>query len=282
MWSLPSSPALSPLLLFFFFFVIPLSLQSSLLSLLLVPVHASAHKEEREISLSFSLFLSPSLLSLTLSFSSSLSFSPARLSLSFPCKLSLARGLSLPLALSLSQQKFHREERWEEKPFSGDFSLWKFPSWGEISFSLFPSFSLLRRKFRCEERREEKSCDFSLSLPFSLSLSHNGNFHCEERFPSLFPEPLFLEIERRTSPYFFTSPHDRNYFRREVTARGISPLSFFFSSLSCSLPLPGLSLVPSLPLPLLPLSLTRGHTWGGEGNIASSTSSRLFSSFGPW
>ena len=130
-----------------------------------------------------------------------------------------------------------------KKPLFGDFSLSL-----SLSLSLVTEISVVRRDFfhslplvlslvtEILSRAEAggKVLQF-LSLSLSLSLSQQKFSSRGEISFSLYPKPLFLKTERRTSPSFLASPRDGNYFCHKVTTRGISPLSFFFSCLSRSL-----------------------------------------------
>ena len=115
---------------------------------------------------------------------------------------------------------------------------------------------------------------FLLPSPFHFSLSRDGNNFRRERS---FLLPSSAPFSPPSSPAFFLSASSPFLSlaraRAHMHARSLSQRKLFLSQEE--------PLVPSLPLPLLPLSLTRGHARGGGGNLASSTSSALFSSCGP-
>ena len=125
-----------------------------------------------------------------------------------------------------------------------------------------------------------------LSLAFSLSFSLSGNSSllplssllateiisvARGVFFSLLSLLSLLLLPRSFSPLLL--PFSLSLARAGMHARSLSRRKLFSSREE--------PLVPSLPLPLLPLSLARGQARGGGGNLASSTSSALFSSCGP-
>ena len=270
---LPFFPLFSPSLPRSSLLSLPLSLFSSLWRFLSLSRDGNFRREERFLSslphslssLSLRILLSPSGF---LSSSLALLFSPPSPFLFFLTSLSRSPSLSLfpeilPFFRSLlfSRRKLFpsREEFFFSSPF------FRSPL---LCLSL-PSSPRDGNYFR----REENSLSSLSSL--SLSLSRRkfpswGEFSLA--FSSLFS---FLSsfLSRVLSLRFFSVSLSLARARARMHTRSHSRRKLFLSREE--------PLVPSLPLPLLPLSLTRGHARGGGGNLASSTSSTLFSSCGP-